>query len=296
MGTKKNVVGIGELLWDMFPSGKQLGGAPFNFSFHASQAGCESYVVSAVGNDGLGEEIRSVVKSLGINDEFIQTNAHPTGTVSVKLNEKGHPGYTIHKNVAWDIILGQSALWTLAEKIDVVCFGSLAQRAVISHNTIMSFLNSVPAHCLKVFDINLRQNYFSKEIIAKSLMHANILKLNDEELPFLACWYSLNGNVERQLKKLMQYFGLEYIAYTMGSSGSLLLGKEESSFMEVPKVNVVDTVGAGDSFTAILVAGLLFEKPLKEIHKRATEVAAYVCTQQGATPKLPEYFLTQTAN
>lgn len=291
MKNKKLVTGIGELLWDMLPQGKQIGGAPYNFSFHASQAGCKSYIISAVGNDNLGKEILSSVNQLNLNDKFIQINSHPTGNVAVKLNEKGHPDYKIAENVAWDYIEWDSALAGLAIEIDAVCFGSLAQRNSTSRNTILNFIEAVPKNCLKVFDINLRQNFYNPELLRESLENANILKLNEEELQVLATLFSLNGKTENQLLKLSENFGLEYIAYTMGSKGSLLLSMEESSFIKAPKVEVVDTVGAGDSFTAVLVTGILNEIPLTEIHNKATEVAAFVCKCAGATPLIDKGLL-----
>lgn len=281
---KKVVTGIGELLWDMLPDGKQLGGAPCNFAYHALQAGCESFVVSAVGNDDSGAEIKDVIKTLGISDKFIQTNSHPTGIVSIKLDEIGHPDYTIHKNVAWDFISWENNLNNLAKQTDAICFGSLAQRNGQSGITIKKFMKAVSEDCLKVFDINLRQEFYSTRIIEESLKLANVLKLNEDELPIVASIHDLGGNTESQLEKLMELYQLKYIAYTMGSAGSFLLSEDESSFIAVPKVKVVDTIGAGDSFTAILIAGILYENPLTQIHKKATEVSAYVCTCKGATP------------
>ncbi len=281
---RKIVTGIGELLWDMLPQGKQLGGAPFNFSFHASQAGCEAHVVSAIGDDDSGAEIIKSMAFLNLDDKYIQTSSCPTGSVEVKLNEKGHPDYTIIEDVAWDHISWDIGLAGLAQATDAVCFGSLAQRNSTSRRTILKFLETVSPNCLKVFDINLRQNFYTPGILLESLKHANILKLNEEELPVVASLFSLDGNSESQLVKLSQIFGLEYIAYTMGSEGSLLMGRGESSFVKAPKVEIVDTVGAGDSFTAVLVTGILNEIPLNDIHKKATEIAAIVCTCAGATP------------
>lgn len=288
---KKIVTGIGELLWDLLPDGKQLGGAPCNFAYHASQAGCESYVVSAVGNDDSGSEIKNRMKSLGISDEFIQTDSHPTGTVSVALDKKGHPDYTIHQNVAWDFIAWENGLADLAKQTDAVCFGSLAQRNSISRQTILKFLETTRPDCLKVFDINLRQSFYNSVTIVRSLEFANILKLNDDELPVVAGLLGLQGTDDELMSQLMQKFCLKLVALTKGDKGSILMTSKEKSFMEVPKVKIADTVGAGDSFTAILVAGLLRNEELKKIHKTATQIAAFVCTQKGATPKLPESLL-----
>lgn len=283
---KKIVTGIGELLWDLLPEGKQLGGAPCNFAFHAMQNGCESFIVSAVGNDKLGTEIIDTIHSLALSSKFIQHNSHTTGNVTVLLDENGQPDYTIHENVAWDFITWEASLIDLAKKTHAVCFGSLAQRNEVSEQSIHKFMNSVSEECLKVFDINLRQHYYSPETIHKSLRHANVLKLNDDELPVIASFYSLGGTIENQLKTLAEKFDLKYIAYTMGSKGSMLLSTMETSYLDAPKVKVKDTVGAGDAFTAVLIAGILNGMPLAEIHQKASDIAAFVCTRKGATPTL----------
>lgn len=286
MKRKYKVAGIGELLWDVLPSGKQLGGAPFNFAYHAKQAGCKSYVISAIGKDDLGREILEKAVQLEIHNEYIQSNNYPTSTVTVSLDNNGHPDYTIHENVAWDNMIWLSDMNELSEKLDAVCFGSLAQRNPVSAGTIYSFLEAVKPSCLKVFDINLRQQYYNKENINKSLQLTNVLKLNDEELPVLSEYFKLTGNVIDQLNLLIKTFNLEYIVYTMGSKGSIIITHGEYSVMEAPKVKVRDTVGAGDAFTATFTAGLLQKKSLTEIHKKATEVAAVVCTQIGAITDL----------
>jgi fructokinase len=282
MERKFKVAGIGELLWDVLPSGKQIGGAPFNFAYHAGQVGCEPYVISAIGKDELGTEILEKANQLGIYSGYIQKNKYSTSTVTVRLDINGHPDYTIHENVAWDYIHWNSEMNELSEKIDAVCFGSLAQRNPVSAETIFSFLKAVKPSCLKVFDINLRQQYYNKENINKSLKLTNVLKLNDEELPVLAGYFKLTGNVNDQLDLLVEKFNLEYIVYTMGSKGSIIITPDDYSVMEAPKVKVRDTVGAGDAFAATFIAGILQKKSLAEIHKIATEVAAVVCTQVGA--------------
>lgn len=291
MKSKKIIVGIGELLWDSLPTGKRLGGAPCNFAFHASLFGCESYIVSAVGNDNQGKELIEVVSNLHIESKYIQKNSYQTGNVSVKLNKEGHPDYIIHDHVGWDYVEWNDALIDLAKKTDAVCFGTLAQRNNQTQTTIINFLEAVSGKCLKVFDINLRQHYYSAGIIHDSLVRADILKLNEDELPVLASFYNISGNYEEQLQILMEKFELKYIAYTMGGKGSFLMNKHEMSYMKAPEVIVVDTVGAGDSFTAILTVGVLNNLPLKEIHERATEVSAYVCTCEGATPDIDKSLL-----
>lgn len=290
MDKKYKVAGIGELLWDVLPSGKQAGGAPFNFAYHAGQAGCEPYVYSAVGKDDLGRELLLKASQIGINDKYIQENNYPTSTVAITLNSQGHPDYTIYENVAWDFMSWNTNMNELSKKLDAVCFGSLAQRNPVSEQAIRSFLAALNPECLKVFDINLRQRYFNKETIVKSLQLADVLKLNDEELPILSQYFDLKGEVDNQLKAIIKKFCLKYIVYTMGSEGSIIISPDDYSFMKAPKVNVCDTVGAGDSFTATLVAGLLHQTSLREVHKNATEVAAYVCTQKGAIPPIENRF------
>lgn len=287
MSYKPIVAGIGELLWDVLPTGKQVGGAPCNFAFHAMQAGCESIVISAIGNDQPGDELLSALATLNINCDFIQRNDFSTGTVTVTLNEKGHPQYNIHENVAWDNTVFNAQTESKLKELDAVCFGSLGQRNAVSAGTIQQLLSAVKPGCLSVFDINLRQHFYSTEIITKSLEFADILKLNDEELPVLSSLFGLSGEIKNQLTILLGRFNLQYIVYTMGEKGSMIIGKHEFSFLESPKVIVADTVGAGDSFTAIIISGLLKEIPLAKVHETATRTAAYVCTQKGATPIIP---------
>jgi len=287
MKKKPIVAGIGELLWDVLPTGKQVGGAPCNFAFHAMQAGCESYVISAIGKDGLGEELINELEKLNLNTGYIQHNHYPTGTVTVNLSELGHPTYIIHENTAWDNILQTPETMEKIMECDAVCFGSLGQRNSVSALTIQHLLAAVEPSCLKVFDINLRQHFYSPEIITKSLEFANVLKLNDEELPVLSDMFSFNGELKNQLKQLLNRFNLQIIVYTMGEKGSIILNDKEFSFMKSPQVVVADTVGAGDSFTAVLVSGLLKGVELTKIHEAATRTAAYVCTQKGATPVIP---------
>ena len=286
MKQKPIVAGIGELLWDILPSGKQVGGAPCNFAFHSMQAGCESFLISAVGNDLTGNDLLTTLDGLNINCEFIQRNNFPTGTVSVTLNENGQPQYKIHENVAWDNTVFNEKIESKTRDLDAVCFGSLGQRNPVSATTVQRLLSTVKPGCLKVFDINLRQHFYSFEIINKSLEFADILKLNDEELPVLSSLYNIAGDVKSKLNEVLRIFNLKYIVYTMGEKGSLILGENQYSFLESSKVVVADTVGAGDSFTAVLVSGILNNIPLNEIHKAATRTAAYVCTQKGATPTI----------
>lgn len=287
MSHKPIVAGIGELLWDILPTGKQVGGAPTNFAFHAMQCGCESILISAVGNDNQGDELVSTIKALNINCEFIQRNNFPTGTVTVTLNEKGQPQYIIHENVAWDNTVFNAKIENKLKELDAVCFGTLGQRKPVSAITIQQLLTAVNLGCLKVFDINLRQHFFSFEVIVKSLEFADVLKLNDEELPVLSDFFGIKGELKTQLNHILNQFNLKYVVYTMGEKGSLILSDKEYSFLKSPKVDVTDTVGAGDSFTAVLISGLLKGLPLTKVHESASQAAAFVCTQKGACPAIP---------
>lgn len=288
---KYSVAGIGEILWDILPEGKKLGGATSNFAFHAQQLGAESNIVSSVGNDELGKEILDYLKELELDRDFIGIlKSKETGVVNVKL-EHGIPEYEIKTDVAWDFIEWNSALEELAKSVDAVCFGSLAQRSQVSRNTIQQFLKSTPENCLRIYDINLRQDFYSKEVIKSSLELASVLKLNDDELPVVAELFSIKGTEKVVLEKLIDIFDLKLVALTMGSKGSLLKTRKEGSFLKVPDVVVKDTVGAGDSFTACLAMAFLNGKSLREMHRAANEIAAFVCTQNGATPFLPEILI-----
>lgn len=282
------IAGIGELLWDLLPSGKQLGGATLNFAFHAAQFGCRSAVVSAVGNDPYGRQILEKLQEAQLTTAYVQQNDYPTGTVDVRLDARGVPSYTIHKPVAWDFIAWNDGLGQLAPELDAVCFGTLGQRSETSGATIRKLLSHVRPDCLKVFDINLRQDFYSETVVLASLEQADVLKLNEDELPVVAGMLSLDGDADSQLEQLRQRCNLQYVVYTLGSRGNRVTGPEGSSFMETAKVQVADTVGAGDSFTAAFVTGILQGRPLHEVHRRATETAAYVCTQAGGTPVLPD--------
>ena len=283
------VVGLGEILWDMLPDGKQLGGAPANFAYHAHALGAESFVASCVGNDPLGREIFERVKALGLDSSYIATdNAHPTGTVDVEVDADGKPRYVIHENVAWDFIPAGSALLELAARADAVCFGSLCQRSKASRETIRRFLRATRPDCLRVFDINFRQSYYSAGVVKESLQSASVLKLNEEELPVIA--QLLEGVHPAELLEAFNA-SLDLIALTKGSEGSVLITSELSSIQPGAEVEVADTVGAGDAFTAALVMGLLRGDDLDKINASAGRLAGYVCSQRGATPEVPSEVL-----
>lgn len=284
---KKIVVGIGEALWDVLPDGKKVGGAPANFAYHASQFGCEGVAVSALGNDELGDGIVEYFDSRGLS-HLLQRTAYPTGTVQVTLDGAGIPQYEISEGVAWDNIEYTDELDKLAARTDCVCFGSLAQRSSLSHESISRFLDRMPASAIKVFDINLRQHFYTPEVLDASMQRCNILKINDEELEVLTPMIGLSGSVEQRCHTLMTKYGLRGLILTCGVNGSYVFTADEVSFFETPKVKVADTVGAGDSFTGAFCGSLLAGASIRDAHRRAVDVAAFVCSQPGAMPRIPE--------
>lgn len=284
-----NVVGIGEVLWDLLPDGPQLGGAPANFAYHARSLGLEAAVISCVGDDELGSNLLERLHQLSVPSDLVTQNAGlPTGTVSVTLNGNGVPHYTIHEPVAWDRIQSTSLAQESVRNAQVVCFGSLAQRSLTSRKTIQGLVSATSTSALRVFDINLRQRFYSREIIEQSLRLANVLKLNDAELPILTAMLELHGSVKEQLNQLAAQFELQTIALTCGDKGSLLYHRGCWSDCSVQPVHVADTVGAGDAFTAALVKGILLDMKPGDINAAANEVARHVCSCVGATPPLPE--------
>ena len=282
MNHKPVVVGIGELLWDMLPSGKRAGGAPINFVYHATQLGAEGYAISAVGKDDLGAEILQELAKAGIEHQTAEV-PYPTGKVLVSLKD-GIPDYTIVENVAWDHIPLTQQSCDLVKRADCVCFGSLALRHADSRQTAERLLELAPREALRFFDINLRQQYYSKELIEKLLRYANAFKLNDEEILVLRKMFALHGTDDEVCRTLLDRFDLRYVVFTAGDKFSAIYCPTEKSFFPTPKVEVVDTVGAGDSFSGAFVYNILTGKSLKEAHGAAVKVAAFVCTQSGAWP------------
>lgn len=282
---KPIIVGIGELLWDVLPTGKRAGGAPINFVYHATQMGAEGYAISAVGNDLSGTEIIQELDKSGINYSLGSVE-YPTGSVMVELKD-GIPTYTIIEGVAWDHIpLTQEAI-DLVKKADAICFGTLALRASESKATILSLLNYLPEDALRFFDINIRQHYYSKELIETLLHKANVFKINDEELLLLRDMCDLEGTDEEACRKMLRKYNLKYVILTAGSAFSTVYAVDDQSTIRTPKVKVADTVGAGDSFSGAFVYSLLTGKSLREAHQIAVETAAFVCTQEGAWPPYP---------
>jgi fructokinase len=325
-----NVIGVGEVLWDLLLTGPQIGGAPANFAYHAHALGAQAQVITRVGKDDHGREIIRRFHEMGLSETTVQIDESvPTGTAKVALSGDGLAHFTIRENVAWDHLAVTPAALAAASEAHAICFGSLAQRSEASRDTIQRLVAAAPADALKVFDINLRQQFYSRAVIEQSLQLANVLKLNDDELPTLAAMFNLTGSAEddscgadtpvrvfaarqpsarermsaphkikHQIECLAQTFSLRLIALTRGPNGSLLYQKDNNNnnnevrWSDCPSrpIKVVDTVGAGDSFTAAMVLGLLRKMDLDEINTIANEVARYVCSQPGATPAMPVEF------
>lgn len=290
---KEIVVGMGELLFDVFPTGKKIGGAPVNFAYHVSQLGVESIAISAVGKDECGDEILMILKEKEIN-HIVPYVAEPTGTVQVTLDENGIPSYEICEGVAWDNIPASAEIIESAKRCKAFCFGSLAQRSEKSRNAIQLFLDSMAKdeETLRIFDINLRQTFYSREVIESSLFKSNILKINDEEFVKIGELLEYDSSdFDNGCRFLMNKYALRMIILTCGSEGSYIFwGEDGKSFLSTPEVEVADTVGAGDSFTAAFVASLLKGYSIEDAHRKAVDVSAFVCTQSGAMPLLPDEY------
>ena len=286
--SKNYVVGLGEALWDVLPEGKKLGGAPANFAFHAGQFGLNSIAVSALGDDKLGDETISQLEEKHLR-YCMPRVPYPTGTVQVTLDNDGIPTYTIKENVAWDNIPFNDEVREVAENTRAVCWGSLAQRNVVSRETIYKFLDSTPDECMRIFDINLRQNFYTKEVICESMKRCNVLKINDEELVTIGRMFGYAGlDIENKCWLILGKYDLDMLVLTCGVNGSYVFTPGSMSFQQTPKVEVADTVGAGDSFTGTFCASILDGKTVAEAHRLAVEVSAFVCTQNGAMPILPD--------
>lgn len=282
------IVGLGEVLWDVFPDAKHFGGAPANFAVHSAALGGRANIVSAIGADALGEEALGIMKERNMDIRHVQQNQHPTGTVTINLDADGKADYAFAPEVAWDHLKWSESIAALAEAADVVCFGTLAQRGEESEAFIQQFVDRTRSDCLRIFDVNLRQQFFSQKQIRRSLELANVLKLSDEELDTVADDDTGRSPAEK-LRSVRERYDLDLVAMTRGDQGAILIGKAgESDFPGIP-ANLIDTVGAGDAFTAVLALGILQAEPLDRINRSACEVAAYVCSQAGATPALPAH-------
>lgn len=281
-------IGIGEILWDVLPDARLLGGAPANFAYHVNALGGAGIPVSRVGNDALGVEALSILATSGLNIDAVSVDpAHPTGTVDARINVDGVATYVFPDDVAWDFITLDENARSLAARADAICFGTLAQRSRVSRAAIHDFLRAAPG-ALKVYDINLRQNFYSPAIITASLELADVLKINDDELAILIDMLSLPQGEQDALKTLMDRHGLTLCVLTRGDKGSLILSSDAISDLPGQSVEVADTIGAGDSFTAAMTMGYLSGWTLDEINRHAAKVAAYVCGQAGAMPAMPE--------
>ena len=285
---KNLIIGLGEALWDMLPEGKKLGGAPANFAYHAGQFGLDTLAVSALGEDKLAEETIEALEKNGLK-YLMPRVPYATGTVLVTLTGEGIPTYEIKENVAWDNIPFTPEVEEAARNCRAVCFGSLAQRNVVSRQTIQKFLDATPADCIKICDINLRQQFFTKEVLEDSFRRCNILKINDEELVVVSRMFGYQELDDAKVcQQIVKDYQLQLLVLTCGTNGSYVFTADgRQSFQPTPKVVVADTVGAGDSFTGSFCAAILNGKPVEEAHRIAVEVSAYVCTQNGAMPKYP---------
>jgi fructokinase len=311
----KVVIGLGEVLWDVYPDVALFGGAPANFALHASYLGADAHIISAVGNDPLGTQALEWLFSKNQPTNHILVDPkHPTGNVQITLDRSGSPSYHFAPNVAWDYLTFPDEAFDLASKADAICFGTLAQRSKISAQSITKLLDSTPKHCLRVFDVNLRQDFYSAEVLDAALQRANILKLNREELPIVLQTLNITpaqsspSILEHQAQLhqsncqyLIDRYNLHTVALTLGSDGSMIYNTGRWDIQPGLPVDAIDTVGAGDSFSAALIMGLLHGKDLygiepsaedlSKIHQRAARIAAYVCTQRGAVPLPPEDLL-----
>lgn len=330
MKMKDYIVGLGEVLFDCLPDGKKLGGAPANFAYHVTQLGLNGIAVSAIGDDEDGKEIvrqlaehakgniapytelKDTYQSSSLEGAFhLEKAAQPTGTVQVTLSGNGIPQYDICLGVAYDNIPWTKEIEEIARNARAVCFGSLAQRTAVSRETIYKFLDTMPQlGTLKVFDINLRQNWYSREVIEESLKRCNVLKINDEEVIMVTKLLDLGEitgvdpqnellqpvSFEDQVRDLIRIYDLQMVVLTCGAFGSYVVTADELSFQPTPKVKVADTVGAGDSFTGSFCAAILAGKPIKEAHKIGVDVSAFVCTQKGAMPAYPEELIARVRN
>lgn len=283
------IVGLGELLADVFPDGERPGGAPANVTFHAKNLGAEGQMVSRVGRDERGKTLRAYLKKHGIGLSYIQEDPErPTGWVTVTMGDEGKATYVIHQDVAWDYIAFDPILDGLAKGADAICFGSLCQRQAVSRQSIHTFLDSAGPDTLRVFDVNLRQEFYSEEVFRESLKKAQVVKISDEEVEVFSELLDLPAEQEPAIQALFEQFDLQYVALTLGADGCILAQPGKMHRQPGKKVDVVDTVGAGDSFTARLTLGILRQEPLETIAREAVEYAGYVCTLAGAMPEESE--------
>ncbi len=286
------IVGIGEVLWDVLPAGKVLGGAPANFIFHTREIGGEDVqplLVSCVGKDSLGKEILERWNDLSLSREFLSADKlHPTGTVAVRIDPQGKPAYAIGESAAWDFLPESPQLRELAATCDAVCFGTLAQRGPASRKTIQDFLRQVGSETLRILDLNLRAPFFSRSVIEELLALANVLKMNDEELSALAGTFSIAGGEDAVAAELMRRHRLRWIVLTKGEKGSVLYGAGRKFVHGGSPGKVVDSIGAGDAFAAAIAVGMLRNMNAERLNDCANRLASFVCASPGAMPPVPE--------
>jgi len=286
---KFTIAGIGELLWDVLPEAEVIGGAPVNFAYHVTALGAKGIPVSTVGNDARGRKALEELQKRGVNTSAISmTEDFATGYVTATLDSEGKASYNFPDDVAWDHLQINEYAENLQNLFDAVCFGSLAQRSEHSRRAIYGFLDTLGKETVKVFDINLRQEFYSEKVIVDSLKRTDILKLNEEELPILAALIDLNGPSDKWLQVLIEEYHLQMAILSRGGSGSLLLTPHSSSDHPGVVTHIKDTIGAGDSFTAAVTIGFLQGLPLNEINENANRIAAYVCSQRGGMPPMPD--------
>ncbi len=281
------------MLWDMLPEGKQLGGAPANFAFHAAQLGNQGIIASRIGKDLVGEESLARLQQNGLSSCYVQRDdIHPTGTVEVRIDARGQPSFLIKEPVAWDFLEFTAQWQALAACADAICFGSLAQRSAVAQTTIQGFLKLGRQEALKIFDVNLRQPFFSSAVIYTSLELANLVKVNDDEFHRLTALLNINeANEITSAQRIVERYNLDLICITRGAHGSLLVNRE--GFFEhcgMP-VRVRDAVGAGDAFTAAMAHHYLRGASLEKISEAANRLGAWVATQVGATPRIDQEIL-----
>lgn len=290
------VFGIGEALWDLLPTGQQLGGAPANFTYHAQNLGADASLITRMGDDFLGKEALQQFKHKNLSSKLIQIDTqHPTGMVDVTFPTPCNPKYTIRDNAAWDYLEAtQQALESIGDA-DAICFGSLSQRSAPACRAVNSLLQAAPKNSLIVFDINLRQDFFTPTTLNKSLQLANILKLNSDEMDHLSRLFKIDGTHEQKISWLAKTYDLHTVALTLGSEGSMLYHQGDWSTEPTKKIDIVDTIGAGDAFTAALVMGLLQGLKPHISHQFAAEVSGYVCSQPGGMPQLPTTLIDKIA-
>lgn len=291
MKSRPVIVGLGEVLWDVYPDAARFGGAPANFASHAASLGAESWLASSVGVDELGDRAIDTLRQHGVESACVARDAkHPTGRVDVTLDSLGRASYEFADNTAWDHIAWSDALDSLARRCDAVCFGTLAQRSSQSRDTIQRFVKTTPFSALRMFDVNLRKQFYDAAVIDQSLRLATALKLNEEELPIVAQLCGVNeSNPSAAMRAMMNMYSLRLVALTRGPDGATLIAGAEESTSPALTTTVVDTVGAGDAFTAGVVIDFLAGLPLADVNAHANAVASFVCSQPGAVAALPDY-------